>query len=221
VANTPNPLSVRKSIVVRAPGRQARRGRFMAPAFADPARAADPAETPLRGHALDPLVREWLLELRVGGRSPQTTRWYECHYRKFRDRGGAGTLEEFTGQHVKVYLVGLQERGLADTSIRGVFLTLKCFANWAEREGYPVDSALMRLRTPRVAVKEMVTYSPEQLAAIDGATPVGWPRLAVRLLLGDALEQVLHAHDLCRSAVAEDQEPVRCRLGPAPVDVSR
>jgi integrase len=152
-------------------------------------------------------VREWLLELRVGGRSPQTIQWYQCHWRNFRGRGGAATLEELTGGHVKLYLASLQDRGLADTSVRGAFLTLKCFANWAAREGYPVDPALMRLRTPRVAVKEMVTYAPEQLAAIDAATPAGWPKLAVRLLLGTGM-RIAELCDLRLEDLEDDGEHV-------------
>lgn len=38
-------------------------------------------------------------------------------------------------------------------------------ANWAQREHYPVDEALLRLRVPKVPEKQMEAYSPDELAA--------------------------------------------------------
>jgi hypothetical protein len=55
---------------------------------------------------LEPIVREWLVELRMMGRSPRTIEWYRHE-------------------------------------------VLRAFASWADREGYPVDPALLRVRAPK------------------------------------------------------------------------
>ena len=55
------------------------------------------------------------------------------------------------------------------------------------REGYPVDPALQRVKTPRVAEKELTTYTDVQVKAVlDGASD-GWPALCVRVLLGTGM----------------------------------
>ena len=48
------------------------------------------------------------------------------------------------------------------------FQTLSAMVNWAQREHYPVDEALLRLRVPKVPEKEMEAYSPDELAARPG-----------------------------------------------------
>ena len=64
---------------------------------------------------------------------------------------------------------------------------LRAFASWADREGYPVDPALLRVRAPKVEQKEVETYTREQLETIFGATPPGWPMTAVKILLGTGM----------------------------------
>src|SRR5262249_5863410 len=49
----------------------------------------------------------------------------------------------------------LRDRDLADNTIHGFFEVLRAFASWADREGYPVDPALLRVRAPKVAQKEV------------------------------------------------------------------
>jgi len=64
---------------------------------------------------------------------------------------------------------------------------VRSFANWADREGYPVDAALLKMRPPKVPQMEMETYSDAQLAAIFQAAPEGWSRLAIQILLGTGM----------------------------------
>jgi hypothetical protein len=52
---------------------------------------------------------------------------------------------------------------------------LRAFASWADREGYPVNPALLRVPAPKVAQKEVETYSTEQIERIFAATS---PRVA-------------------------------------------
>jgi integrase/recombinase XerD len=145
----------------------------------DPGAAGD---TSLRA-----LTREWLLELKVLGRSPRTLEWYGQKVDWYLRTGQAATLSELTAFELKRYLGELRDRGLADNTIHGFFEILKALANWAAREGYPVDPALLRVRAPQVAQKEVETYSADQLAAIFSATPAGWPTVAIQTLLGTGM----------------------------------
>ena len=140
---------------------------------------------PLGGlHPLKPLIREWLLELKVMGRSPRTIKWYEQKLDWYFRADGVVNLEALTAFELKRFLAEQQERGLSDNTIHGFFQVLRTFANWAHREEYPVDRTLLRVRPPKVALKEMSTYTEDQVSAIFNATPPGWPQLAVRILLG-------------------------------------
>jgi len=73
-------------------------------------------------HPLPGLVREWLLDLKVMGRSPRTIEWYEQKMRWYFDHeGGPALLEELTPAEVKRLLATLQDRGLAPNTVHGFF----------------------------------------------------------------------------------------------------
>ena len=151
---------------------------------------AAPALPAANGHGetrLEPLVREWLLDLQVLGRSPKTIDWYRKHVHGFFQERSVRTLDQLTAAELKGYLAAIQARGLAENTVHGAFQTLKALANWAVREGYSVDAALLRVRAPKVAVKEMETYTPAQLQTIFEATPGGWAIAAVEILLGTGM----------------------------------
>jgi integrase len=155
---------------------------------------------------LDRLVRDWLLDLRLQGRSPQTLTWYRQKLRWYLDNGGVSHLEDLTARELKGLLLALQERGLAENTIHGYFEVFKAFANWADREGMPVDPALLRVRAPKVAQKEMETYTAEQMNRVMAAAAPGWPRLAVQVLLGTGMR----VGELCALTLTdfEDDEDV-------------
>jgi site-specific recombinase XerD len=94
--------------------------------------------------------------------------------------GEAETLGQLTAYELKRYLGELRDRDLADNTIHGFFEVLRAFASWADRERYPVDPALLRVRAPKVAQKEVETYSREQLERIFAVTAPGWPTIAVK-----------------------------------------
>src|SRR2546426_254038 len=71
--------------------------------------------------------------------------------------------------------------------IHGFFQVIKSFVNWCAREEYPVDPSALRMRPPKVALKEMSIYTPEQVKTIFEAAKVGWPQLAVKILLGTGI----------------------------------
>src|SRR5579871_2630134 len=106
--------------------------------------------------------------------------WYLRH-------GQARSLAELNAFELKRYTAELQGRGLAENTVTGTVRTLKAFASWAAREGYPVDPALLRVRAPKVSQQELSSYSAAEQRTILTAAPVGWPRMAVEILLGTGM----------------------------------
>src|SRR4029077_3295718 len=194
------------AVLRRGPGRPPK----VAPLRIDGGAVPAPVEVgarvqPLGGlHPVRALRREWLLELKVMGRSARTIDWYEQKMDWYRSSGGVENLEQLNAFELKRFLAEQQERGLSDNTIHGFFQAIKSFANWGAREEYPVDASLLRMRPPKVAWKEMATYTPEQVRAIFEAAKVGWPQLAVKILLGTGIR----AGELCNLLLeggAEDQ----------------
>ena len=140
-----------------------------------------------RQYQLVDLAKEWMLDLRVLGRSDRTLDWYQQKLDAYFARGGAGSLEDFTAYEVKRYVVELQDRELAANTVHGCFQVLRGFANWASAQDYPIDPALLRLRAPKLPQVEIETYSPVQLDAIIQAASPTWARLCVQMLLGTGM----------------------------------
>ena len=151
---------------------------------------------------LEALTREWLLELRTMGRRPRTIEWYRQKMAWYLKTGQAETLSQLTAYELKGYLGELRDRDLPDNTIHGFFEVLRAFASWADREGYPVDPALLRVRAPKVAQKEVETYSTEQIERIFAATSSGWPTMAVKVLLGTGMR----LSELCGLTVEDFEE---------------
>ncbi len=134
------------------------------------------------------LVREWLAELKVMGRSEQTIQWYQQKMDWYLGHEcGPATLDGLTSAEVKRLLGSLIDRGLAPNTVHGFFEVVRAFANWALREGFAVDSAVVRMRPPKVPVTELEIYNETQHEAILAAAAPGWPRLAVQILLGTGM----------------------------------
>jgi site-specific recombinase XerD len=101
--------------------------------------------------------------------------------------GGVQTLEDFTAYELKRYLASLQERGLAENSVKHAHTVAKAFANWAAREGHPVEPALLRVRAPKVAETELETFSASEQELVLATAAAGWPRMALQILLGTGM----------------------------------
>jgi site-specific recombinase XerD len=138
--------------------------------------------------AIAPLVREWLAEVKVMGRSEQTITWYRQKMEYCLEReGGPATLDGLTSTEIKRLLASLMDRQLAPNTIHGFFEVVRAFANWALREGFPVDPAVVRMRPPKVPETELETCNPTQQEAMLSAAAPGWPSLAVQILLGTGM----------------------------------
>lgn len=205
---TRNPLLFSKSAApaIGRPRTVPRRLRVTTPSHQETPDAEDAETANGRGASgrtlLRPLLREWLLDLQVLGRSPRTLRWYEQKVQWYLENGGVETLEDLNGFELKRLLASLQARGLAENTVRGMHLTFKAFGNWAAREGYPADPALLRVRSPKVAQTEMESFSAAEQQDLLRAVRPGWPRLAVQILLGTGMR----VSELCALALDDVED---------------
>ena len=189
---TPNPLPISKSV---APARRRPRplgggGRvwLAEPVEEEPAVAEAALDAGLgREYRLEPLIHEWLLDLQVLRRSERTIEWYRQKMDWYLSHGQAKSLAELSAFELKRYTAELQARGLAENTVTGTVRTLKAFASWAAREGYPVEPALLRVRAPKISQQELSSYTAAEQRAILAAAPPGWPRIAVEILLGTGM----------------------------------
>jgi integrase/recombinase XerD len=162
-------------------------------------------------YRMEPLVAEWLLDLRVQGRAERTLKWYREKLDDFLRRGQATTLADLTAAALRQHLAAEQARGLAENTVHGSFQSLHAFGSWASRENYPVDPALLRVRAPKVSQKEMEVYSVDQLEAIFRAVPPGWPQVAVQILLGTGM-RVSELCDLTVEDIEDDGEATTLKI---------
>ena len=87
-----------------------------APAFAFRAATGRPAGS----QRMARLVREWLAEVKVMGRSEQTIKWYQQKMDWYLEHeGGPATLDGLTSAEVKRLLGVLIDRGLAPNTVHG------------------------------------------------------------------------------------------------------
>jgi site-specific recombinase XerD len=202
-ANPANPLVVEESVGfveprmrsaqpgLRRRNIRARKGSYdaeLVPEGPVRRRKSDPEPEPaVATLPMEPLVREWLQDQRILGRSPRTIGWYRQKLSWYLANGGAQTLDALTAAELKRFVGECQDRGLTDESVRGHFSSIRAFANWAKREGYPVAEATLHVRAPKVAQKEMETFSQAQIDAILGVVRQGWGSMAVQLLLGTGM----------------------------------
>lgn len=174
------------------PGRPS--SRLLRPEVSAEDRDSSPPITPGRSSTrnasprIAPLLREWLAELKVMGRSEETIKWYRQKMEWYLNSGGGpSTLDGLTSTEIKRLLGSLIDRSLAPNTIHGFFEVVRAFANWALREGFPVDPALIRMRPPKVPQTELETYTTAQQEAMLAAAAPGWPALAVQILLGTGM----------------------------------
>ncbi len=137
--------------------------------------------------SLDATVREWLLDLRIRGRSPRSIEWYEGRMRGFVKHAMARTLADVDIERARTYMGHRQEAGLSDNSVHADYQTIKAFANWCANEELPVSPTLSRLRAPKVAIKELVTYREDQVKQLLEVAPRGWALLALQVMMGTGM----------------------------------
>ena len=88
------------------------------------------------------LLREWLLELKVMGRSPADVDWYAQKMDWYRRSGGVENLEELNAFEFKRFLTEQLERGLSDNTIHGFFQVIRALPTGAPASSSRLGTSL-------------------------------------------------------------------------------
>ena len=135
----------------------------------------------------------FLLDREAARCTPKTLSHYKYTLSSFlswlRERG-LQSPQEITPRHIREYLVGLQHRGLKDTTQHAHARGIKTWLRWLVDEGELEDSPMRRVSMPRLEQRIQPPFSPEDikalLAACDAKTPKGMRDKAMVLGLLDS-----------------------------------
>ncbi len=102
---------------------------------------------------------------------------------------GVLDVERITADHIRTYLIALQERGLKDTTQHAHARGIRAWLNWLVLEGDLSVSPMRRVAMPRLEQRIPPAFSPDHvrklLDACDRKVPIGARNLAIVLTLLD------------------------------------
>lgn len=106
----------------------------------------------------DFLVDAYLNALRVEGRSELTLERYEREIKRFLKVAGT-TTRNITQYHIRKYLSDEKERGLADSTIKGLCWVMSGYFNWMHRDGILQNNPMGNIRSIKVQKKVKQVFS--------------------------------------------------------------
>jgi len=153
------------------------------------------AVPPLPGAAkmpLDAARRAFLLAKRAARCTRKTLEHYDYTVGSFvawLEGEGVTAIGQITAHQIRSYLVGLQERGLKDTTQHAHAGGIKAWLNWLVNEGDLAGSPMEKVDMPRLAKRVPPPFSQEEiqglLAACDRGSAIGARNHAIVLTLLD------------------------------------
>jgi len=127
---------------------------------------------------LKTLLSAYRLSCQAEGKSPATIKWYMPFLARFEDylerQGFPTSVDRVDRRHVRSFIGYLQSEAkvphsgalLSPATVQGYVRTIKAFFSWLEREEYLATNPLRQLPAPRIPVKVINTFTPEDIAAL-------------------------------------------------------
>jgi site-specific recombinase XerD len=169
-----------------------------------------PLPTPIsdayRSFALDNQARRF---------TPKTHEFYRCQLRPFFAWcAGHATVDiaAITPNHIRGFLVALQARGLADTSVNAAARALRAFLNFCVREELLTKSPMAKVAMPRIARRSLPSLDAPSIKRIINACQSDRDRAIVLMLL-DTGCRASELINLSEGDVNEDTGAVSIRQG--------
>lgn len=158
-----------------------------------------------RPSRLQESVAQFILDRRASRCTPATIRHYEYTLGAFTSWLADHGVSDVTGilpAHIRAYLVGLQERGLKDTTQHAHARGIRAWLRWLIAEGELAESPMERVAMPRLEQRVPAPFTPDDvramLATCDRTTPQGARDYAIVLTL---LDSGLRAAEFCSLTV--------------------
>jgi site-specific recombinase XerD len=154
---------------------------------------------PLYSMNIDEALREYLMDQKIGNRSPRTIEYRQLHIGDFISYAKTASiplkLTEITPQYIKLYL---SERTVHKWSLRAKYLCLHALFNWAIKQGYVehnpldmIDKPVMPKTVTPIVTEDEITRVLKQF---DTSTFLGKRNSAVILVL---LDTGIRLSELC------------------------
>lgn len=122
-----------------------------------------------KGNELNEVLTNFLLTCEVEGKSPFTVSFYAYRLKpfiSFLSQQGIKNLRVRTPNYVRLFLLNLQRRGLAPSTIQGYYAALNVFFNWLQREKIIKQSPLENIKRPRMPKKNIRAFSGQEIQRI-------------------------------------------------------
>ncbi|AQU02571.1 hypothetical protein B1774_00320 [Dehalococcoides mccartyi] len=135
-------------------------------------------------------LKAFILTCKVARLSPHTIKYYTYALTSFLgycSTLGINAVEEIEANHVRLYLVKLQERN-NPTSVLDYYKAVKRFFNWLIEEGVLSKSPLATIKPPRIEQKVIRPFTKQQiedLLTTCGDSPTGLRNRAMILTMLD------------------------------------
>lgn len=142
---------------------------------------------------IDRQIASYLVALQVEGKSSRTIASYENSLQDFRRVGGRlgfpEVVDEYTAEHVYLFLGALQERGASPGYQHRRHREVKTFFSWCRRMGYVKENAFARVPLVKRPQRIKPPFSPDEvgrlLASLDRRRHSGSRNFALVLFLLD------------------------------------
>ncbi|MCO6451193.1 MAG: tyrosine-type recombinase/integrase [Caldilineales bacterium] len=116
--------------------------------------------------SLDLAMTSFLIDIEARRLTPQTLKYYRDQLGPFLAFLGVQevtTPEEINANHIRTYLVSLQQRGLADASLHSAARAIRAFGNFLVREELLEKSPMRKVQMPRVEKPIKPAFAPEEV----------------------------------------------------------
>lgn len=149
-----------------------------------------PSVPSLDRYRLSDVVEEYLVALRVAGRSPRTTEWYRANlaeFTRFLERDGqVAAVADLQPTSVRRWLLALNSRptALSPSSLAGRVRTVKAFGTWVAAELDLPSNPVRAVPIPRVPDQLVPSLRDHEIARlIQAATETRHPQRDTALIL--------------------------------------
>ncbi|NLS78689.1 MAG: tyrosine-type recombinase/integrase [Chloroflexi bacterium] len=146
----------------------------------------------VRASPLDAACDAFLLDREAARCTPKTLIHYQYtvgNFVRWLTEQGIPDVAQITPHLIRAYLVGLQHRGLKDTTQHAHARGIKAWLNWLVEEGDLAQSPMRRVAMPRLEKRVPPPFSPAEVSRLlevfDRKTALGARNYAILLCLLD------------------------------------
>lgn len=157
------------------------------------------------------LVDAYLVYHRIEGSTPKTIAWHRYSLQRFTSymKGGHLDLETLAKEHLRHYIIHLQDADLSPHTIATYVRSLRAWLHWLLAEGYVTTDFASMIREPRTGEAPIDTLTPDEVRQLIAVCSSGYNEGRDRAIITLLYDTGLRASELCglRRQDYEDSPP--------------